>query len=68
MTRFVVAIREKIQGKPFSVRSSKWQTVRKNFLESNKTCAACGADINLSCMCQFIRLTKDQSDELTLVL
>jgi 5-methylcytosine-specific restriction enzyme A len=47
MTRFIVAIKEKIQGKPFSVRSSKWQTVRKNFLESNKTCAACGAEINL---------------------
>lgn len=47
MTRFIVAIKEKIQGKPFSVRSSKWQTVRKNFLESHKTCAACGAEINL---------------------
>lgn len=47
MTRFIVAIKEKIQGKPFSVRSSKWQTVRKNFLELHKTCAACGAEINL---------------------
>lgn len=47
MTRFVVAIKEKLQGKPFSLRSSKWQTVRKNFIESNKTCAACGANLNL---------------------
>jgi 5-methylcytosine-specific restriction protein A len=47
MIRFVVAIKEKLQGKPFSVRSSKWQTVRKNFLESHKTCASCGNSNNL---------------------
>lgn len=47
MTRFIVAIKEKLQGKPFSLRSSKWQTVRKNFIESHKTCAACGSDLKL---------------------
>lgn len=47
MTRLIVAIKEKLKGKPFSLRSSKWQTVRKNFLESHKNCAACGTDINL---------------------
>jgi 5-methylcytosine-specific restriction endonuclease McrA len=42
MTRFIIAIKEKLQGKPLSLRSSKWSSVRKKFLESNNVCAACG--------------------------
>lgn len=26
----------------FAVRSPKWKTIRKNFLEENNSCAACG--------------------------
>lgn len=31
----------------FAVRSPRWKTVRKNFLEINNSCAACGRIKNL---------------------
>jgi hypothetical protein len=42
MTRIINAIKEKLQGKPFSIRSSHWETTRKNHLKLQPTCAACG--------------------------
>ena len=45
--RLIRAIKEKVQGKPLSVRSSRWETVRKHFLATCPTCAACGADEHL---------------------
>jgi len=42
MTRIINAIKEGIQGKPLALRSSHWETVRKNHLKLQPTCAACG--------------------------
>jgi len=41
----VKTIIEKIKGKipKNKKRSSKWRTVRKNFIKENPTCAACGS-------------------------
>jgi len=45
--RLFKAFKEKIQGKPLSVRSSRWETVRKHFLLTCPSCAACGATKHL---------------------
>ena len=42
MTRIINAIKESIQGKPLSLRSSHWETTRKNHLKIQPTCCACG--------------------------
>lgn len=42
LKRFIKAIKEKVQGKPLSLRSSRWEGVRKDFLKTNNICAACG--------------------------
>jgi 5-methylcytosine-specific restriction endonuclease McrA len=36
-----------LQGKPAHLRSSKWPEVRKKWLETNNSCAACGCKNNL---------------------
>ena len=47
MKRIVAAVKEAIKGKPFKLRSSKWDNVRDNFVKKHPTCAACGGDDNL---------------------
>ena len=45
--RLYKAIKEAVTGKPLAVRSSQWETVRKNHLKSSPACAACGCDQHL---------------------
>lgn len=45
MKRFFIAFREALSGKPLSVRSSKWESVRKHHILANPLCAACGGSI-----------------------
>jgi 5-methylcytosine-specific restriction endonuclease McrA len=47
MKRIVTAVKDAIKGKPFKLRSPKWDNVRDNFIKTHKTCAACGGDDNL---------------------
>lgn len=47
MFRYITAIKEKIQGKPLSLRSPKWTAVRKHYILENNSCAACGCTTNL---------------------
>ena len=47
MKRIVTAVKEAFKGKPFKVRSSKWDGVRDSFISNHPTCAACGGDDNL---------------------
>ena len=47
MQRYITAVKDVLQGKPFSLRSSKWFEVRDLFVKSNPTCAACGGNIKL---------------------
>jgi 5-methylcytosine-specific restriction endonuclease McrA len=42
MKRIISAIKEKIQGKPLSLRSPKWDSVRDSFIVKHNTCASCG--------------------------
>jgi len=42
MRRLINAIKEKLQGKPLSLRSPHWETIRKNHLKLEPECAACG--------------------------
>lgn len=44
MKRILRAVKEVIKGKPFKLRSPKWDDVRDAFIKKNKTCAACGSD------------------------
>ena len=47
MTRLLTAIKEKLKGKPLSLRSPHWDTTRKNHLKLQPICAACGNEKNL---------------------
>lgn len=47
ITRLFKAIKEAVKGKPLSLRSPEWETVRKSHLKSFPNCAACGANDNL---------------------
>lgn len=47
MNRFITCIHDAILGKPVALRSSRWETVRKHFLRTQTTCAACGIDKRL---------------------
>jgi 5-methylcytosine-specific restriction endonuclease McrA len=47
MTRLLNAIKEKIKGKPLSLRSPHWETVRKNHIKLEPSCAACGIKSHL---------------------
>ena len=42
MTRFFTAVKDVLKGKPFKLRSPKWDNVRDDFVEKHPTCAACG--------------------------
>jgi 5-methylcytosine-specific restriction endonuclease McrA len=42
MTRIINAIKEKLKGKPLSLRSPRWEATRKNHLKLQPSCAACG--------------------------
>lgn len=47
--KLITAVKERLQGKVplLSKRSSKWETVRKNWLCLNNECAACGSKESL---------------------
>ena len=47
ITRIINSIKEKIKGKPLSLRSPHWDTVRKHHVKNNPTCAACGGNQKL---------------------
>jgi 5-methylcytosine-specific restriction endonuclease McrA len=47
MKRLIAAVKDVIKGKPFKMRSSKWDNVRDDFIEKHKTCAACGKNLKL---------------------
>lgn len=47
MKRIVDAIKDKLKGKPFSLRSPNWESTRKQHLISEPFCAACGNTKNL---------------------
>jgi len=47
MTRLLNAIKEKLKGKPLSLRSPHWDTTRKNHLKLEPACAACGITTHL---------------------
>ena len=42
MKRYITILGDLISGKPASLRSSHWETVRKHFLKAHPACAACG--------------------------
>lgn len=47
MKRILEAVKEKLQGKPFLIRSHKWPTVRNHYLAKHNKCAACGNHTHL---------------------
>lgn len=47
MTRIINAIKEKLKGKPLSLRSPHWETTRKHHLQLEPACAACGITSHL---------------------
>lgn len=47
INRIITAIKETFQGKPLSLRSSKWEEVRNNHIKSNPFCKACASVENL---------------------
>ena len=42
MRRFLTILQDGLKGKPLSLRSPHWHTVRKHYLEQHNKCAACG--------------------------
>jgi len=42
ITRIINSIKEKLNGKPLSLRSTHWETTRKNHLKLQPFCVACG--------------------------
>ena len=66
-------IKDVVQGKADigDKRSSKWETVRKNFLKTNSTCAVCGGREKLEVhhkqpFCDHPELELDPSNLMTL--
>lgn len=45
--RIFSALKDKLNGKPFKMRSPKWSAVRKHHLLTHNYCAACGNQENL---------------------
>lgn len=43
MKRLIGAVKDVLKGKPFKLRSPKWDEVRDAFVEKHKHCAACGS-------------------------